>query len=155
MTSDRKSDPVVPYLPSIGRMLSFAMRSCSDLSEQRLAEHDLTLPQWVLLTALWRGDGLTVGELAAYCRSTEPTTSNLIARMEAKGLLERRHGVEDRRQVRIHLTRKAKALSGLIDFYNEINDAVLSDFTEKEKKAFVSMLERATANAQAAKKSQS
>lgn len=148
---DKRAEPVVPYLPSVGRLLAFAMKSCSDLSEQRLSGYGITLPQWVLLTALWRQDGLTVGELAAYCSATEPTTSNLLARMEAKGLLERRHGTEDRRQVRIHLTRKGKKLSPLIDFYREINDALLEGFSKEERNQFVTMLERVTANAVAAK----
>lgn len=144
-------DPVVPYLPSVGRLLGFASKTCSELAEKRLAQHDLTLQQWVLLTALWRKDGLTVGRLAAYYRATEPSTSNLIGRMEAKGLVQRRLNPDDRRQVRVFLSDKARSLAHLLEFYQEINEALLQGFTSDERKAFVSMLERVMTNADVGK----
>lgn len=144
-------DPAVPYLPSLGRLLGFASKSCSDLAEKRLAQHDLTLQQWVLLTALWRRDGLTVGQLATYYRATEPSTSNLVGRMEAKGLVRRALNPEDRRQVRVLLNEKGRSLSHLLGFYEEINEILLQGFTADERKALVAMLERVLANADVGK----
>lgn len=144
-------DPAVPYLPSIGRLLGFASKACSDLAEKRLSPHDLTLPQWVLLTALWQKDGLTVGQLAAYHRATEPSTSNLVGRMEAKGLVRREMNPEDRRQVRVYLSDKARALAHLLGFYEDINELLLQGLTTGERKALTSMLERIISNADASK----
>jgi DNA-binding MarR family transcriptional regulator len=144
-------DPAVPYLPSLGRLLGFASKSCSDLAEKRLAQHDLTLQQWVLLTALWRRDGLTVGQLATYYRATEPSTSNLVGRMETKGLVRRELNPEDRRQVRVLLNEKGRSLSHLLGFYEEINEILLQGFTADERKALVAMLERVLANADVGK----
>jgi DNA-binding MarR family transcriptional regulator len=109
----------------------------------------VTLTQRVLLTALWRNDGMTVGQLAEYYRSTKPSTSNLIARMEKKGLLERRHDKEDRRRVLVFLTEKGKSPSHLIDFYEEVNQVLLRGFDDREKEQFVAMLERVINNARA------
>ena len=142
---------MLPCLPSLGRQLAIATRSCCDLSERRLVKYGLTLAQWVLLTALWHQDARTVGELANHCRATEPATSNLIARMTAKGLVERRHDTTDRRQVRVYLTPKSVRLSHLAEFDREINAALLVDFNKKENDLFLAMLERVVANAEAAK----
>ncbi len=139
-------DPNVPYLPSIGRLLGFASRATTALSERRLAAHDLTLQQWILLTALWRQDGMTVSQLAAYYRVKDPTASSLVDRMEAKGLVARRRSTEDRRKVIVCLTDKSRALSGLIDFYEQINEVLLEGFSDKERAAFVAMMERLIKN---------
>jgi DNA-binding MarR family transcriptional regulator len=131
----------------IVRLLGFASKISSEVSEKILEPSGLTLIQWVVLTALWRKDGLTIGEIATYYRATEPSTSNLIARMEKKGLLERRHDMEDRRQVRVFLTEEGSALSHLIDYYKDINSLLLDGFDEQEKDQFAAMLERIIKNA--------
>ncbi|MGL1919880.1 MAG: MarR family transcriptional regulator [Hyphomicrobiales bacterium] len=141
-------DQAVPYLPSIGRLLGFSSKVCSELSEKMLLPSGLTLKQWVLLTALWRGDGLTVGELAVYYRASEPSTSNLIARMEKKGLLVRKHDKLDRRQVKVFLTDEGRSLTHLVDFYSQVNEALLEGFSEAEKQQFTQMLERVIENSQ-------
>ncbi len=147
MAETDAQDPPLPYPPSAGRLLNFAAKAANDLADKRLAAHDLTLPQWVLLSALWRRDGLTVGELAAYCRASEPTTSSLIDRIERKGLVKRKHDPKDRRQVRVFLSKTGQSQSGLISFYEEINDALLDGFGADERQAFISMMERVAANA--------
>ncbi len=144
-------DPAVPYLPSLGRLLGFASKACSDLAEKRLAQHGLTLQQWVLLTALWRQDGLTVGQLAAYHRATEPSTSNLVGRMETKGLVRRELNPEDRRQVHVRLNEKGRSLAHLLGFYEEINEILLQGFTVDERHVLIEMLERVLANADVSK----
>lgn len=153
MSIDKKNlkltdDVIVPYLPSIGRVLGFSSKITTELSEKLLLPSGLTIKQWILLTALWRNDGLTVGELAAYYKASEPSTSNLIARMEKKGLLERKHDKQDRRQVKVFLTTQGKSLNHMVDFYNEVNEILLDGFDDEEKAQFSSMLERVIKNSQ-------
>lgn len=138
----------VAYLPSLGRLLGFSSKITTDLSEKMLLPSGITIKQWILLTSLWRKDGQTVGELAVYYRASEPSTSNLIARMEKKGLLDRRHDKLDRRQVKVFLTDQGKSLSHLIDFFNDVNEVLLEGFDEAEKAQFSAMLEKLIANAQ-------
>lgn len=138
----------VPYLPSLGRLLGFASRAATTLAERRLAKHDLTIQQWIALTALWREDGLTIGQISNYCRIREPTGSSLIDRMQVKGLVERRHSQTDRRSVTVHLTDKGRQMEALIDFYSDINARLLVDFKDSEKKALFAMLERVIDNAE-------
>lgn len=135
------------YPPSVGRLLNFATKAANDISEKRLAAHGLTLSQWVLLSAVWRQDGLTVGQLAAYCCTSEPTISSLIGRMERKELVERELDPADRRQVRVYVTSKGKSLSHLAKFYEQINDILVDGFSAQERQTFLSMIERVIANA--------
>ena len=146
---DSSSEPVVPYLPSIGRLLGFASRATTTLAERRLSAHDLTIQQWILLTALWRNDGMTISQLANYYRVKEPTASSLVDRMEAKGLVVRERSTEDRRKVIVCLTDKSRTLSHLIGFYEQVNDVLFAGFSETEKASFVSMMDRLISNAEA------
>jgi DNA-binding MarR family transcriptional regulator len=144
----RRQDPDVPeYLPSLGRLLEFATHACSALCEKRLRRHGLTLPHWVILTALWRQDGMKITEISAYYTANLAALSKTLDRMEDKGLVRRRPDKSDRRAVRIFLTTKSKKLSHLLDFYKEINDALLRGFTKSEKAALFDMLERIAENA--------
>jgi len=81
--------------------------SCRDL--------DLTPPQ--IHALLWLGhDGpLTMGELARRVRVTEKTATGLVDRMERDGHLARARDPEDRRVVRVRLTRGGAALHRQID----------------------------------------
>ena len=140
------TDKSPEYLPSLGRVLGFATRGCSALSERELAQHGLTLAHWVLLTALWRQDGMTIGELARYYKSDDTVLTRTLDRMAKHALIERRPDPEDRRIVRVYLTEKAKKLSHLIDFYKDINHALLKGFSKKEQQQLFALLERVIAN---------
>jgi len=144
------TDKNLAYLPSIGRLLGFAERRCSALSERELAPHGLTLTHWVILTALWRDDGLTIGELARYARSTNAVLTRTLDRMTDRGLVIRQADSRDRRVIRVVLTPKARSLAHLIDFYKQINQVLLDGFSRKEQQTLVALLERVIANTEAA-----
>ena len=141
-----------PYLPSIGRLLGFANAATDTLSQKLLADHGLSLTQWIILTALWRTDGLTVGAVADYYRVNLPAASRALDRMEDAGLVERRPDPSSRRIVRAFLTDKAKGLSHLLTFYETVNAKLLTGFSAEEADQLVQLLERLTANAEQAVK---
>ena len=114
------SNEIIPDpLPSLGRLLYIANRAMSDQAEARIASHDLTLTQWVTLTALWRRDGMTNNELAEYSEVTPAALSKTLGRMEKKDLVKREMDSTDRRVQRVFLTPKSKKLKPLINFYKE------------------------------------
>ena len=49
---------------SLGRQLNFAAGARMTMCNTMLEQFGLTLPQWVVLSALWRQDHLTIGEIA-------------------------------------------------------------------------------------------
>lgn len=135
------------YLPSLGRLLNFAAQGSSSLSGRKLDPHGMSLAHWVILSALWRQDGLTVGELVQYYRSKDVVLTRTLDRMVERGFVQRELDPSDRRVIRIRLTRKGKDLSHLLAFYQEINDLLLKGFSTQERDTLYSLLERVIVNA--------
>ncbi|MFF9274569.1 MarR family transcriptional regulator [Streptomyces griseosporeus] len=62
-----------------------------------------------LLLILEHHDGINLGTLADSLASTPPSTSRLCDRLQAAGFVERVTGPADRREVRLHLSRRGRA----------------------------------------------
>jgi len=73
-----------------------------------LAPLGLTADQFVLLTSLADGGGVTQKELVGRTGSDPNTMSEMLARLEAKGLVERRPHAEDGRARSVCLTRRGR-----------------------------------------------
>lgn len=71
--------------------------------DQRARLHDMTRAQWVILLKLERNPGLTQNELANLIEVEPITVARLVDRLQAKGMVERRHDPDDRRVWRLHL----------------------------------------------------
>ena len=95
-------------------MLCFALYSASHamsrLYRPLLAPLGLTYPQYLVLMALWSGDGQSVGSLGEELALDSNTLTPLLKRMEAAGLLTRVRSQEDERVVTVSLTEKGRAL---------------------------------------------
>jgi DNA-binding MarR family transcriptional regulator len=85
-------------------LLARASDSVSAQFHARLGDHGLQVREWRVLAALSDGDGLMLGELAEIALQRQPTMTKIVDRMERAGLVERRPGEKDRRQVRIFIT---------------------------------------------------
>lgn len=145
-----ETETLPAYLPSLGRLLGFASHSVSVLTQGLLDEHGLALTHWVILTALWRKDGLLVSEIGEYYRVKGPAASRAVDRMVAKQLIERRTDPKDRRVARVFLTAKSRKLAHLLTLYDKVNAELLRDFSPEEAQSLFKMLERVNANAKAA-----
>ncbi len=77
-----------------------------------LAPFALTYPQYLVLLILWEGEERAVGELGARLFLNSATLTPLLKRLEKAGLLVRRRGDLDEREVRISLTARGRALEG-------------------------------------------
>ena len=71
--------------------------------DQRARLHDMTRAQWVILLKLERHPGLTQNEVANMIEVEPITVARLVDRLQAKGMVERRHDPDDRRVWRLHL----------------------------------------------------
>lgn len=83
----------------------------NDLASQAMysAATGLTLPEARALAALGAFHDLTVNQLALEVNLDKGQASRLARAMEDKGLLERASNDDDRRQVRLKLTRRGRA----------------------------------------------
>lgn len=132
---------------ALGRVLNFAAGASTSLCQDLLEPYGLTLQQWVILSALWRRDGLLVTEIADYVGSNAPAASRIIDRMAERGLVERNSSESDRRAVQVSLTKKGQALDHLSTFYIDVNQKLLEGISEEETTVLFDLLARVDANA--------
>lgn len=99
---------------SIGFLLAKGYQRIWSILREEIEQHDLTPPQFALLSFLLQQDGLTQAELSEKCQIDRSTLGGLIDRLERGGLLERRQHPQDRRAYRICLTAQGKAMEGTL-----------------------------------------
>src|SRR4051812_16189259 len=74
------------------------------------ARHSLTATQLATLSAVDRHESMTPSELAEYEKVQPPSMTRVIAKLEERGLLERRPHPTDRRQVTVTVTAAGSTL---------------------------------------------
>ena len=140
-----------PKIPqSIGRQLNFTTGRMNMLCQQVLEPYGLSLPQWVVLSCLWREGELTVGTLSELVGTGFPATSRIIDRMADRGLISRRQDDSDGRITVVTVTKKGRKLDHLARFHETINTALFRDFSPKEREQSFDLLRRMELNAQSA-----
>jgi len=75
----------------------------------KVAEYDLTAPQFGVLEALYHVGPLSLGELAEKLLVTGGNVTYVMDRLESQDLVARERSGDDRRVVRAHLTTKGRA----------------------------------------------
>ena len=94
-------------LYTASRLLSQAYHPL--LSEHGL-EHGLTYPQYLVLLVLWEKDAQPVNDIAKRLYLETNTVTPLLQRMEKEGILVRKKGEKDARQIIVSLTEKGISL---------------------------------------------
>lgn len=95
----------------------------------KVAEYDLTAPQFGILEALLHLGPLSLGELAEKLLVTGGNVTYVMDRLEAQGLVTRERSGEDRRVVKAHLTSKGRArvegvFPGHVHFISSLTEAL-------------------------------
>lgn len=130
---------VLSRISRLSRHLDLARRAAFDA-------HDLEVWEFDVLAAL-RREGppyeLSPGALIQATLSTSGTMTNRIDRLEARGLVERDRNPDDRRSVRVRLTRAGRrrvteALADLLGYERR----VLAALTAKERRQLAELLRR-------------
>ncbi|MEP3180394.1 MAG: MarR family transcriptional regulator [Lentilitoribacter sp.] len=103
----------------------------------------LTYPQYITLTLLWEEDGQGVGKLAEQLHMKSSTLTPLVKRLEALGHVKRSRGIEDERQVFVHLTQAGKAIQQSAP---DITSCMISatEFEHKELQDLIATLNKLT-----------
>jgi MarR family transcriptional regulator, organic hydroperoxide resistance regulator len=70
----------------------------------------ITYPQYLVLSALGEEEGMTIGAIADRLALDSSTITPPVKRLEIAGLVQRRRGTIDERQVHVWLTDKGHAL---------------------------------------------
>lgn len=96
------------YIPTLDQQLCFSLYGAS-LAINRaykplLDALEITYPQYLVLSALWESDGLSVGAIGERLGLDSSNVTPLVKRMEAAGLVSRVRNPADERQVVVSLT---------------------------------------------------
>lgn len=100
---------------TVGFALARACKAHRGAVGDVLAEFGLHTGQEMVLSRLWEEDGLGQSELAERVGVEASTMSNMLARLERAGLVERRRGGADARSSRAFLTRRGMDLRGPVE----------------------------------------
>lgn len=99
-----------PHKLSLGQLLASISRLVGKRMRILFEEIGLHQAQAMVLYYLWYKEGIAQNVLAKALHITPSTMTNTLQRMERDGWVQRRRDAADHRVVRVHLTRKAKAL---------------------------------------------
>jgi DNA-binding MarR family transcriptional regulator len=107
---------------SLGFLLNRAAFAARWALEERLAEFDLTAPQWSVLCRLWEQDQPPLSTLGRALHLDKPTVSGIVDRMVKKKLVRRYRDASDRRVVRVRLTDSGRKLEAkLVPLARDVN----------------------------------
>jgi DNA-binding MarR family transcriptional regulator len=108
-----------------------------------------TLPQWVALYKIHRGEADTVADLARCCTVDAGSMTRLLDRLSERGLCQRVRSEADRRVVHIELTAAGVAAAEQIpQVLCRVYNDVLTGFAPEEWGQLRALLERLIGNAE-------
>ena len=121
----------------LDNQLCFRLYTASRLLTQAyhplLSEHGLTYPQYLVLLVLWEKDAQPVNDIAKRLLLETNTVTPLLQRMEKEGILVRKKGEKDARQMIVSLTGKGKKLQKeLADVPFTVGQSVICDSVTAE-----------------------
>lgn len=137
--------------------LCFRLYTASRLVTQSyhplLSVHGLTYPQYLVLLVLWEKDAQPVNDVAKRLVLETNTVTPLLKRMEAEGLLVRRKGTEDARQIIVSLTQRGKELQDKLDAVplTIASSVICKSITQQTVPALFEMLDEIIEKFQAAR----
>jgi DNA-binding MarR family transcriptional regulator len=100
---DQISDDILAALRRIIRAIDLQSR-------QLVRSHGLTGPQALLLKEITLAEGITVGQLAERVSLSQATVTDILLRLERRGLIERQRAQDDKRRVLVRITAEGKVL---------------------------------------------
>ncbi len=142
-------DEVLPP-GSLGGLINQTAACARQLASAYLAPHGITLPQWLVLNALWDEDGQSVGALSGHAHTKKAAASRLIDRMEQAGLVRKQASGADARSVRVFLTAEGAGKAHLRRMQGHVNAVLFAGFGRQEAEAALALLRRLLANGKAA-----
>ena len=104
-------------------------------------------PHGRILYVLWQEDNLPIGELALRTSLAKTSITSMLDRMEQRGQIRRIYDTNDRRQIRIVLSEKARMLSlSYEEVSQKMNELFYKGFSDEEIQQFENSLERILTN---------
>jgi DNA-binding MarR family transcriptional regulator len=114
------------------------------LSSEYQARYGLDIPEWrVLATLGFRNDACSAQYISDCTRTHKSTISRAVTALMEREIVERVENAEDRREFRLRLTRKGRALyEELIPRLLRKEQEILSCLSAQERKVFAGLLSK-------------
>jgi DNA-binding MarR family transcriptional regulator len=110
---------------------------------QKVSELNLTSVQAMILGFLNQEDQVTSSELGKRAELDSATLTGILDRLETAGFIERRGNPDDRRSIRIHLTKKGKTMAReAARVIAEANTDFLQILNENQKRDLLNIIEK-------------
>jgi DNA-binding MarR family transcriptional regulator len=124
------------------RLNRLAAEVSSALSGEYQERYGLDIPEWrVLATLGFRNDACSAQHIAHCTRTHKSTISRAVTALMQRQLVERVENEDDRREFRLQLTRRGRALyEELIPRLKRKEQEILSCLTAQERREFGLML---------------
>jgi DNA-binding MarR family transcriptional regulator len=146
---DRKHARKGIQTPTIARIIRLANREVARSLQTSLGRFHMAGGAWHYLHTLVEEDGITQRELSQRIDTSEVGTLLQTAKMEAEGLVRRVRDTQDRRVVRIFVTKLGrKTHQKLTPHASEIISAITAGMSRNEIDVLRRLLFRATTNIQ-------
>jgi DNA-binding MarR family transcriptional regulator len=124
------------------RLNRLAAEVSAALSSEYQERYGLDIPEWRVLATLGFRDDPCSAQYIAHCTRTHKSTiSRAVTTLMTRQLVERVENADDRREFRLRMTRKGKALyEELIPRLKRKEQVILSCLSAQERRDFAHML---------------
>ena len=122
-------------------LLSRAAHAAQRHLRALLEPYGITPAQYLILECLWLKDGLAPKTLGDMLRFDSASLTGLIDRLERAELVRREPDPEDRRALKLKLTKKGRSLCDpLRDLRKRANEEILEDFSPHQRETLKNAL---------------
>lgn len=118
----------------LGYWIKKVERAMNNIHDKKLNQYDLTSSQVLILSQLWKKDGLTQKEIQENLNLKPASVSGLVDILLKKGFIDRKHDEEDARFKRLYLTEEGRKLKGVsLEVLKEVEHIISKDFSKEEE----------------------
>ena len=126
-----------PLDAHLGYWLRFVSNHVSHAFSLKVAAHDVTVAEWVVLRELFDADVMMPSVLAERLGMTRGAISKLADRLAAKALIVRTAGADDLRTQTLELTDAGRALVPTLSSLADANDAAFFGHLDPASRATI------------------
>jgi DNA-binding MarR family transcriptional regulator len=143
--------PLVPTQRGLGYWAGLLSVSLVKSLGRKLAPSNITPVEWAILEVCGRGEANTPTGLSRLIPVDQAAISRQLDKLKAKGLIQRRRSVRDRRSVRVELTQAGRELVVTLTPLVEANNAKhWGGMPEEEQAALINSIQTMLKNAEEA-----
>jgi DNA-binding MarR family transcriptional regulator len=134
---------VSPLTAHVGFWLRFVSNHVSQAFALKVAEHGVSVAEWVILRELYEAGSRAPSDLADRTGMTRGAISKIVDRLAAKDLVTRAAGQDDRRRRSVAITNAGLALVPKLAALADANDAEFFDgLTAAERQEIIRTMKK-------------